>query len=245
VSRRTTAPGRLRRRRARTRNPIGRPRAVDRPPGFTREQLLKAAADVFAEQGFERASLQTIAARAGVTSAAIYRHFASKADLLLGVIEQAIHALPLAERLDRGEVLAAAELARMVSLYADPARATLRRLAIEIHAAASRQPDAAALLLRFNERIHRSLSAKLAQSVAAGRLPESLDADRAASLLVVMIMGLAHLETLAPTLIGDTTWIRYLESSLGDLLGKSSARRASPGDRTPRRITRPRARSSG
>jgi hypothetical protein len=31
-------------------------------------------------------------------------------------------------------------------------------------------------------------------------------------------MGLAHLETLDPGLIGDEGWIRFLESSLGNLL---------------------------
>jgi AcrR family transcriptional regulator len=203
------------------RSPLGRPRAADRPPGFTREQLLKAAADVFAEAGFEAASLQSIAARAGVTSGAIYRHFASKADLLLGVVEEALHALPLSERLEAGEVLAARDFARMVSLYADPALATLRRLAIEIHAAASRRPEAKALLLAFNERIHRDLVSRLSECIVTGRLPVALDVERTAHLLVVMIMGLSHLETLAPELIGDRGWLRFLESSLGSLLTRS------------------------
>jgi len=205
---------------------VGRPRAADRPPGFTREQLLKAAADVFAEMGFEAASLQSIAARAGVTSATIYRHFASKADLLLGVVEAALHALPLSERLEAGEGLAARDFARMISLYADPALATLRRLAIEIHAAASRQPEAKALLLAFNERIHRDLATRLAEAARAGRLPAGLDAARMAHLLVVMIMGLAHLETLHPELIGQKAWVRFLESSLEDLLERGAGRRA-------------------
>jgi len=197
---------------------VGRPRAAERPPGFTREQLLKAAAEVFAEKGFENASLQRIASRAGVTSATIYRHFESKADLLLGVVEQAIHAVPVAERLEGDEVLAVHDFARMVSSYADPGLTTLRRLAIEIHAAASRDPEAGALLRDLNERTHQSLATKLTDCVEAGRLPAGLDADRIASLLVVLIMGLTHLETLAPVRIGDRSWIRFLESTVADVL---------------------------
>jgi AcrR family transcriptional regulator len=215
--------GRSGRRRQSTR--IGRPRSADRPPGFTREQLLKAAAEVFAAKGFENASLQTIASRAGVTSATVYRHFESKADLLLGVVEQAIHAMPVAERLEGRDVLTPRDFAKMISSYADPGLGTLRRLAIEIHAAASRDPEEGGLLRDLNERIHRNLSTKLADCMEAGRLPADLDADRVASLLVVMIMGLAHLETLAPGRIGDEAWIRFLESSVGDLLMRSTWKR--------------------
>jgi AcrR family transcriptional regulator len=48
----------------------------------TREALLDAAAAVFAERGFQGASLDEIAATAGYTRGAIYKHFADKEDLL-------------------------------------------------------------------------------------------------------------------------------------------------------------------
>lgn len=216
-------PGRRPARR-RGRKPIrsGRPRSSDRPPGFTHEQLLKAAAEVFAEQGYENASLRSIASRAGVTSATIYRHFESKADLLLGVVDEAIHAVPISERLEAGAELAPADFARMVSAYADPTLGSLRRLAIEIHAAASRHSEARGLLRRLNERVQRGLCSKLTDCIEAGRLPTSLDVHRASTLLVVVIMGLAHLDTLDPDLIGDPSWIRFLESSLEDLLTRST-----------------------
>lgn len=196
----------------------GRPRSTDRPPGYTRDQLLKSAAEVFADRGFDNASIKAIAARAGVTSATIYRHFESKADLMLGVVEQAIHAVPLAERLDSQDVSAPADFANMVSLYAGSELDNVRRLAIEIHAAASRDPDAAAVLRAYNEKIHGALSAKLAACAAAGQLPAEFDADKAASLLLTLIMGLAHMETLHPDLIGDKSWVRFLDTAIGNLL---------------------------
>lgn len=48
----------------------------------TREELLLAAAQVFAEQGIERASMGDIAAKAGYTKGALYANFASKQDLI-------------------------------------------------------------------------------------------------------------------------------------------------------------------
>jgi AcrR family transcriptional regulator len=51
----------------------------------TRDALLDAAAKVFAERGFQGASLDEIAATAGYTRGAIYKHFSDKEDLLHAV----------------------------------------------------------------------------------------------------------------------------------------------------------------
>lgn len=191
---------------------------VERPPGLTRERLLRGAAEVFAEKGFEKASLQEIAARADVTSAAIYRHFDNKADLLFKVVKQAIHTAPLAEGLAREDLSVPTRVVDIVIGYAGPEVASLRRLAIELHVAASRHDEAGALLREYNERVRGALSATLKKGVEAGQMPPDLDTDRVASLLLVVIMGLAHIETLEPSLIGDETWRGFLDSYLGDLL---------------------------
>ncbi|MCP9960143.1 TetR/AcrR family transcriptional regulator [Streptomyces sudanensis] len=46
--------------------------------GSTRERLLAAASELFAERGYERATVRDIAARAGVNQALLFRHFGSK-----------------------------------------------------------------------------------------------------------------------------------------------------------------------
>ncbi|MEU7182611.1 TetR/AcrR family transcriptional regulator [Streptomyces celluloflavus] len=48
----------------------------------TRLLLLKAASDLFAERGYERATVRDIAARAGVNQALLFRYFGSKKALL-------------------------------------------------------------------------------------------------------------------------------------------------------------------
>ena len=52
----------------------------------TRHALVAAALDVISANGFAAASLDEIAARAGMTKGAIYSNFASKAELLLAAI---------------------------------------------------------------------------------------------------------------------------------------------------------------
>lgn len=61
--------------------------AVETAADPTRERLLIAAAEVFAEKGYDRAGVQEIARRAGFTTGAIYGRFDGKADLLLAALE--------------------------------------------------------------------------------------------------------------------------------------------------------------
>jgi AcrR family transcriptional regulator len=52
----------------------------------TRDYLLKAAAQVFAERGFHAASLDEVAAAAGFTKGAVYSNFKNKEDLFLALL---------------------------------------------------------------------------------------------------------------------------------------------------------------
>ena len=53
----------------------------------TRQDVLKAALIIFGEKGYSRATLEQIAAEAGVSRGAIYWHFHSKAELYNTLIE--------------------------------------------------------------------------------------------------------------------------------------------------------------
>lgn len=53
----------------------------------TREKLFEAAARVFEEQGIGSASIESIAAAAGMTRGAFYSNFASKDDLIIAMLE--------------------------------------------------------------------------------------------------------------------------------------------------------------
>lgn len=53
----------------------------------TRDALVVAAREVFAEDGYHRANLGSIAARAGFSKGAVYSNFSGKAELFLAVID--------------------------------------------------------------------------------------------------------------------------------------------------------------
>jgi AcrR family transcriptional regulator len=54
----------------------------------TRQRILEAAARVFAEQGYARATTRSLAAAAGVNEVTLFRHFGSKQNLFAAVTEQ-------------------------------------------------------------------------------------------------------------------------------------------------------------
>jgi AcrR family transcriptional regulator len=64
--------------------------AVESPAETRRAQILEAAATVFAEKGYQRATVREIAARAGVAPGTIYLYFKNKSDLLLAIADQLI-----------------------------------------------------------------------------------------------------------------------------------------------------------
>ena len=96
-----------------------------------RERIVSAALGQVAEGGYASASIQVVAARAGVATGSVYRHFPSKTELFgevfrrqarqeLGVLEEiATHDSPALERLaEATEVLARRALASPTLAYA-------------------------------------------------------------------------------------------------------------------------------
>src|SRR3954469_9773079 len=66
--------------------------AADEPcPAMSGQQhaILDAATTVFLREGYERASVDTIAAEAGVSKRTIYNHFRDKRELFVTIVERA------------------------------------------------------------------------------------------------------------------------------------------------------------
>jgi AcrR family transcriptional regulator len=60
-------------------------------PSVTRQRLLVAAMSEVSERGMAGASLDAIAARAGLTKGAVYSTFGSRGDLLLAMVDELPH----------------------------------------------------------------------------------------------------------------------------------------------------------
>jgi AcrR family transcriptional regulator len=102
-------------------------RQIDRSTA-TIAGILAAAREFFADEGFEAASIDGIAARAGVAKGAVYHHFASKEEIFTRVLEDVqaeIAALPVpasTRALNDPVDVIAAETLRYLLAAADPSR---------------------------------------------------------------------------------------------------------------------------
>ncbi len=59
-----------------------------------REDILRIAADLFANQGFEAATMRQLGSAAGIQPASLYYHFKTKEDILDAIIRDFLLALP-------------------------------------------------------------------------------------------------------------------------------------------------------
>ncbi|HZP45830.1 MAG TPA: helix-turn-helix domain-containing protein [Candidatus Binataceae bacterium] len=205
------APPRARRR--------GRPPLRESLDGkSTRDRLLDAAAELFARKGYDATSVDAIAERAGLTVGALYRHFSGKGELLLDVMRHALTALPIAHHM-RGDRGRAELLPEMVALYIAPSARQLRQITVELHRVASRDRRVGRMLREFSERMARDTRTRIETGRAQGMIVADHDADLAARLLMVLIAGLTHLDTLYPQLAGDAAWRDLVQKTVRWLLG--------------------------
>ncbi|MCC7252330.1 TetR/AcrR family transcriptional regulator [Hyphomicrobium sp.] len=109
-----------------------------------RERILDAAEVCFARAGFHRCTMQDICKEAGISAGALYVYFASKEDLIAGIVERdrAKLAAELADLSKAPDLLSA--LARLGEHYAVEEPQYKRVLGIEIGGESTRNPNVAA-----------------------------------------------------------------------------------------------------
>ena len=86
-------------------------------PGQRREQILQTLAAMLEQSGTERVTTALLAAKLGVSEAALYRHFASKAQMFEGLIDFIEHSVfSLINQIAEREGDGAHKAARMVTV---------------------------------------------------------------------------------------------------------------------------------
>lgn len=155
----------------------------------TRERLIASAAKVFAERGYAGARVNEIARDAGLTTGAIYAHYATKADLLCDAI-RSHGADPLAGLTDperpAGSV---SEILREIgeSLARRPAHDGA--LLMEAAVAARRDREVAELLHRNVVDKESLIAALLRAAQEAGDIDPTIPPDAAARFCMTLAMG--------------------------------------------------------
>ena len=180
----------------------------DQAPATTRDRILAAAAEVFAERGYEGAAVSDIARRAGFTTGAIYGRFRDKAELLLevvrGVLESQQEAAVLAA--SAGEDAMSSRFNELVGEFVDANREASRALVLEAHVAARRDETVGALLRDFQSKRLDGLRDLVADAQKKGEVADGLDPITVATLFLAIPLGIVLLDAAGVEVPGADTW---------------------------------------
>jgi AcrR family transcriptional regulator len=182
----------------------------------TRERLLAAAAELFAERGVEGSSVDAIAERADRTSGALYDHFGGKEGLLFALLEGWVDAT--AEVIG-AEVAAATTLdERLAAIWrnvAHPPAGDGRwiRLEHELWSFAARDDAALAHLATRYRAAWSSIDGALAQWAEEEGRPTPPPSGGAA--VIGVLLGLEMIRRIDPDAIDTETAVAALRGAVG------------------------------
>jgi len=173
----------------------------------TRERLLRAAAAVFGERGYDGTRVADIAAAAGVSNGALYAHFDSKAELL-------VHALRTHGRRLLAELFAAdpdRSITELLLVIGRSLRTPRDRgdLIVEGLVAARRDEDVAQPMRDYMGERADWLAGLMRIAQAGGELDPALSPDALAHFCLLLAMGSA-LVTPDMHAVDDGEWMELL-----------------------------------
>jgi AcrR family transcriptional regulator len=198
----------------------------------TRARLLKAAGAVFAERGYDRASLDDVAVAAGLTKGAVYSSFHSKEELFYALMRERIRErLELVTKaVERQATVrditrdAASALAELISSQAE-----WHLLFIEFWARAVRDPDLRDEFARERRSARELIASLLQEQAAAANVELPAPAEQLAIAVLALANGIA-IEHLADPDTVDASTFGVILGLLLDGLTISGTRRPPESD---------------
>jgi TetR/AcrR family transcriptional regulator len=173
---------------------LGSPVASPRKPGARKLQILQTLASMLEEPKGEKVTTAALAARLDVSEAALYRHFASKAQMFEGLIEFIESTIfGLINEIAAREVSGLQQVRATVAMLLEFAQTNKGMTRVLIGDALVNEHER--LQERMNqmvERIEASLKQSLRVAVSQSELPESFDAGLRAGLIVAFVLGRWH-----------------------------------------------------
>lgn len=169
--------------------------------------LVAAAAQLFAERGYEGAGVADIAARAGVTTGAIYSRFDGKAALLAAAVDANL-TRDLAE-LVRLDIEPTQILTRLgEGLVGDDVGANA--LLLEAFALARREPAFAVLLRQHVDEVGRRLGDLVDRAKLAGTVDVTVDTAAVVALSLALAFGTALIASVGAATPTHDGWDRLI-----------------------------------
>ncbi len=191
----------------------------------TRERLLQAAAEVFAERGYDGTRVADIASAAKVSNGALYAHFASKAELLVAALHTHGRRL-LTEMLAADPERSVIDILLRIGQGLLEPRDSHGYLVIEALVAARRDEDVATPMRDYVGERADWLAGLIQLAQSAGELDPSLSPDALAHFCLLLSMG-SGLVTSDLHAVDDAGWTALLTRVIAGLApGPAQAQQA-------------------
>ena len=179
-------------------------------PDQTRERLLDAAADVFAHQGYDRAGVAEIARAAGLSTGAIYAHYASKAELFAATLE-AYGRGRHRELIGSGAVRDVTDFVQMAGSTIDRRERRPAELFVEAIVAAKRDPEVAELVASYLTDGESMFADAVKAGHHAGVVADGISAQALSRFVTMVSLGSALTATLDLPAPDHDEWRRLIE----------------------------------
>jgi AcrR family transcriptional regulator len=160
-----------------------------------REQILEAAIECFAHNGFHRTTMQDIMREAGLSVGAPYRYFKSKEQMIEAIAAER-HArdreiiLEAGAKEDIPKVLRTL-IDRFEQALLDPRDRKGRRMAMQLWTEALRNPRILKTVRKGVDEPRRMLAAIVTRARDNDEMPKDIDPDAMARVLIAMFQGFA------------------------------------------------------
>lgn len=161
-------------------------------PGERRVQILQALATMLEQPGAERVTTSALAARLDVSEAALYRHFASKAQMFEGLIEFIEQTVfTLVNQISERELEPAVRTRKLVVMVLQFAEKNPGMTRVMVGDALVFENDRLQERMnQFFDKVESSLKQSLRDAAAAsGAVTPSVDAQVRASVVVAFMVG--------------------------------------------------------
>jgi AcrR family transcriptional regulator len=191
-----------------------------------REQLLDAAARVFAEKGYDGTKIMDIVRASGLSSGAVYGRFASKDELLMEAVLSQVERHAVGQRFLGKSVADIVMEASRTDSGLDDAEATQ----LEAFVAARREPKVAQAIAAAREHWRATIGEPLVQqAIAEGAASAEADYDTIIYFLESLNLGLLVQRGAGQLPPDPEAWIRFLGRVMRALGPLSEPRDGPPG----------------
>lgn len=160
---------------------------VGAPTDPLREQLLDAAATVFAQRGYDGTKILDVVRAAGLSTGAVYGRFGSKNDLLR---EAVVRRAATAARLGADGAARVADLVARGALLREEPLSVAEAVRLEAYVAARREPEIAQALADADAIWRASVAPLVEAALADGTIGDGVDPDAVLYFVRTMHLGL-------------------------------------------------------